>query len=164
MEDIKSDFESSKKKVAKRTKISGFRKGNIPENILMSQYLPNIELAFVQDFCEKYYILSLQKEKLNPINQANLKDIDFSYEKDLSFKAEFEIEPKILLPKFKKNMVSVEKVNFISNDKEVEDTIYNILISSERGTLNFNLEELLEKSEGNKILQSVFSFKILHFV
>ncbi len=127
--DIKSDFESSKKKVAKETKVSGFRKGKIPENILMSQYLPNIELAFVQDFCEKYYILSLQKEKLNPINQANLKDIDFSYENDLSFKAEFEIEPKILLPKFKKNMVSVEKVNFISNDKEVEDTINNILMS-----------------------------------
>ena len=95
----------------------------------MSQYLPNVELAFIQDFCEKYYILSLQKEKLNPINQANLKDIDFSYENDLSFKAEFEIEPKISLPKFKKDMVSVEKVNFISNDKEVEDTINNILMS-----------------------------------
>ncbi|MEE3301771.1 MAG: trigger factor [Candidatus Neomarinimicrobiota bacterium] len=127
--DIKSDFESSKKKVAKETKISGFRKGKIPENILMSQYLPNVELAFIQDFCEKYYILSLQKEKLNPINQANLKDIDFSYENDLSFKAEFEIEPKISLPRFKKDMVSVEKVNFISNDKEVEDTINNILMS-----------------------------------
>ena len=127
--DIKSDFESSKKKIAKETKISGFRKGKIPENILMSQYLPNVELAFIQDFCEKYYILSLQKEKLNPINQANLKDIDFSYENDLSFKAEFEIEPKISLPKFKKDMVSVEKVNFISNDKEVEDTINNILMS-----------------------------------
>ena len=127
--EIKRDFESSNKKLAKETKISGFRKGKIPANILMSQYLPNVELAFIQDFCEKYYILSLQKEKLNPINQANLKDIDFSYENDLSFKAEFEIEPKISLPKFKKDMVSVEKVNFISNDKEVEDTINNILMS-----------------------------------
>ena len=127
--DIKEDFESSKKKVSKEIKVSGFRKGKIPDNILMTQYLPNIEYAFVQDFCEKYYILSLQKEKLNPINQASLKDIDFSYEKDLSFKAEFEIEPDLSLPKFKKNMVSVEKMNFISNEKEVEDTINNMLIS-----------------------------------
>ena len=127
--DIKEDFESSKKKISKEIKVSGFRKGKIPDNILMSQYLPNIEYAFVQDFCEKYYILCLQKEKLNPINQASLKDIDFSYEKDLSFKAEFEIEPDLLLPKFKKNMVSAEKMNFISNEKEVEDTINNMLIS-----------------------------------
>ena len=127
--DIKEDFESAKKKTSKEIKVSGFRKGKIPDNILMSQYLPNIEYTFVQDFCEKYYILSLQKEKLNPINQASLKDIDFSYEKDLSFKAEFEIEPDLLLPKFKKNMVSAEKMNFISNEKEVEDTINNMLIS-----------------------------------
>jgi len=127
--DIKEDFESSKKKVSKEIKVSGFRKGKIPDNILMTQYLPNIEYAFVQDFCEKYYILSLQKEKLNPINQASLKDIDFSYEKDLSFKAEFQIEPDLSLPKFKKNMVSAEKMNFISNDKEIEDTINNMLLS-----------------------------------
>ena len=127
--DIKEDFESAKKKTSKEIKVSGFRKGKIPDNILMTQYLPNIEYTFVQDFCEKYYILSLQKEKLNPINQASLKDIDFSYEKDLSFKAEFEIEPDLLLPKFKKNMVSAEKMNFISNEKEVEDTINNMLIS-----------------------------------
>ena len=127
--DLKEDFESAKKKASKEIKVSGFRKGKIPDNILMSQYLPNIEYTFVQDFCEKYYILSLQKEKLNPINQASLKDIDFSYEKDLSFKAEFEIEPDLSLPKFKKNMVSAEKMNFISNEKEVEDTINNMLIS-----------------------------------
>ena len=103
-EDIKEDFNSAKRKVSKEIKVSGFRKGKIPDNILMTQYLPNIEYAFVQDFCEKYYILSLQKEKLNPINQASLKDIDFSYENDLSFKSEFEIEPSLKLPKFKKNI------------------------------------------------------------
>ena len=128
-EDIKSDFNTAKKKVAKEIKLPGFRKGKVPENILMSQYINSVEMGFIQDFCEKYYIMALQKEELTPINQAQLKDIDFSYENDLSFKAEFEIEPKISLPKFKKDMVSVEKVNFISNDKEVEDTINNILMS-----------------------------------
>ena len=38
-------------------------------------------MGFVQDFCEKYYIMALQKEELTPINQAQLKDINFSYEK-----------------------------------------------------------------------------------
>ncbi|MEC7919259.1 MAG: trigger factor family protein, partial [Candidatus Neomarinimicrobiota bacterium] len=87
--DIKDDFELCKKKVAKNIKFAGFRKGKIPDNILMSQYLCQIEMNFVQDFSEKYYILALQKEELNPINQAALKDIDFAYEKDFSFKSEF---------------------------------------------------------------------------
>ena len=130
--DIKDDFELCKKKVAKNIKVSGFRKGKIPDNILMSQYLGQIEMNFVQDFSEKYYILALQKEELNPINQAALKDIDFSYEKDFSFKSEFEIEPPLSAPKLKKNMVTVEKTNFISNEKEVEDTINNILNSQSK--------------------------------
>ena len=130
--DIKDDFELCKKKVAKNIKVSGFRKGKIPDNILMSQYLGQIEMNFVQDFSEKYYILALQKEELNPINQAALKDIDFAYEKDFSFKSEFEIEPPLSAPKLKKNMVTVEKTNFISNEKEVEDTINNILNSQSK--------------------------------
>ena len=128
-EDIKNDFVTAKKKVAKEIKLPGFRKGKVPENILMSQYINSVEMGFVQEFCEKYYIMALQKEELTPINQAQLKDIDFSYENDLSFKSEFEIEPSIKLPKFKKNMVSVEKINFISNQEEVDKTIENILNS-----------------------------------
>ena len=127
--DIKEDFNSAKKKVAKEIKLPGFRKGKIPENILMSQYIHSVEMGFVQDFCEKYYLMALQEEKLTPINQAQLKDIEFSYEKDLSFKSEFEIEPSLSLPKFKKNMVSVEKIKFLSNDEEVDKTIDNIMNS-----------------------------------
>ena len=127
--DIKEDFNSAKKKVAKEIKLPGFRKGKIPENILMSQYIHSVEMGFVQDFCEKYYLMALQEEKLTPINQAQLKDIDFSYEKDLSFKSQFEIEPSLSLPKFKKNMVSVEKIKFLSNDEEVDKTIDNIMNS-----------------------------------
>ena len=127
--DIKEDFNSAKKKVAKEIKLPGFRKGKIPENILMSQYIHSVEMGFVQDYCEKYYLMALQEEKLTPINQAQLKDIDFSYEKDLSFKSQFEIEPSLSLPKFKKNMVSVEKIKFLSNDEEVDKTIDNIMNS-----------------------------------
>ena len=128
-EDIKDDFDAAKKKVAKEIKLPGFRKGKVPENILMSQYINSVEMGFVQEFCEKYYIMALQKEKLTPINQAQLKDIDFSYENDLSFKSEFEIEPSLKLPKFKKNMVSVERISFVSNQEEVDKTIDNILNS-----------------------------------
>lgn len=127
--EIKEDFNAAKKKVAKEIKLPGFRKGKVPESILMSQYIHSVEMGFVQDFCEKYYLMALQEEKLTPINQAQLKDIDFSYEKDLSFKSEFEIEPSLSLPKFKKNMVTVERIKFISNDEEVNKTIENIMNS-----------------------------------
>ena len=113
-------------------KYQDFVKVKFQINILMSQYLGQIEMNFVQDFSEKYYILALQKEELNPINQAALKDIDFSYEKDFSFKSEFEVEPPLSVPKLKKNMVTVEKTNFISNDKEIDDTINNILNSQSK--------------------------------
>jgi trigger factor len=86
--------------------------------------------------------MALEKEELTPINQAQLKDIDFSYENDLSFKSEFEIEPSLKLPNFKKNMVTIEKINFISNQEEVDKTVENILNSQakaeqiEKGSMN----------------------------
>ena len=43
-EDIKADFNLAKKKVAKEIKLPGFRKGKVPENILMSQYLSLIHI------------------------------------------------------------------------------------------------------------------------
>ena len=140
-EDIKDDFNTSKKRYSKEIKISGFRKGKVPEN-MMEQYIPSIVDQFFNDFLGNYYLLALQKENLNPINQARISEPNFSPEHDLSFKAEFEIEPSLKLPKFKKNMVTVDKINFISNQEEVDKTIENILNSQakaeqiEKGSMN----------------------------
>jgi trigger factor len=127
--DIQTDYEKSKSKFVKTLKLPGFRKGKVPPSMLKDQYSSSIDLAFVEDFSEKYFILALQKEKLQPINQAGLKDIDFSFGSDFSFKAEFEINPEIKVPTLKKNIVTVEKIEFLFDDEEVEQTINNILNS-----------------------------------
>ena len=67
-EDIKNDFHTAKKKVAKEIKLPGFRKGKVPENILMSQYINSVEMGFFQEFSEKYYIMAMQKEELTPVS------------------------------------------------------------------------------------------------
>lgn len=127
--EIQSDYEKSKAKFVKTLKLPGFRKGKVPPSIVKNQYSSSIDLAFVEDFSEKYFILALQQEKLQPINQAGLKDIDFSFGSDFSFKAEFEINPEIKVPTLKKNMVTVEKIEFLFDNDEVEQTINNILNS-----------------------------------
>lgn len=127
--DIQTDYEKSKAKFVKTLKLPGFRKGKVPPSMLKEQYSSSIDLAFVEDFSEKYFILALQKENLQPINQAGLKDIDFSFGSDFSFKAEFEINPEIKVPTLKKNIVTVEKIEFLFDDEEVEQTINNILNS-----------------------------------
>ena len=127
--EIQSDYEKSKAKFVKTLKLTGFRKGKVPPSIVKNQYSSSIDLAFVEDFSEKYFILALQQEKLQPINQAGLKDIDFSFGSDFSFKAEFEINPEIKVPTLKKNMVTVEKIEFLFDNDEVEQTINNILNS-----------------------------------
>lgn len=127
--EIQSDYEKSKAKFVKTLKLPGFRKGKVPPSIVKNQYSSSIDLAFVEDFSEKYFILALQQEKLQPINQAGLKDIDFSFGSDFSFKAEFEINPEIKVPTLKKNMVTVEKIEFHFDNDEVEQTINNILNS-----------------------------------
>ena len=42
--DIESDFQLCKKKVAKDIKVAGFRKGKIPDNILIQNWFSQVEV------------------------------------------------------------------------------------------------------------------------
>ena len=67
----------------------------------------------MDDNIHKYYLLALQEEKIVPVNQAEIKDVQFQLGKHFSFIAKFEVEPDFKLPKFKNNMFKVQKNKFM---------------------------------------------------
>jgi trigger factor len=85
--------------------------------------MPNIEAEFIEEGVNKFYIEALKEENLIPVNKANIEDVHFHYEEHFKFKAIFQIEPKIVLPKMKKNCLKIQKTEYISDDIDIDNVI-----------------------------------------
>lgn len=86
----------------------------------------------MDDNIHKYYLLALQEEKIVPVNQAEIKDVQFKLGEHFSFIAKFEVEPDFKLPKFKNNMFKVQKNKFIPDDQDITDGINQLRRSHAR--------------------------------
>jgi len=117
------DFQQTVKKFSKKVKLPGFRPGKIPLKVLMNKFMPNIEAEFIEEGVNKFYIEALKEENLIPVNKANIEDVHFHYEEHFNFKATFQIEPEIVLPKMKKNCLKVQKTEYISDDIDIDNVI-----------------------------------------
>ncbi len=129
---LEPDFESTTKKFSKKVKLPGFRPGKIPRDRLMQQFQPNIEAQFMDDNIHKYYLMALQEEKIVPVNQAEISDVQFQLGENFSFTAKFEVEPDFNLPKFKNNMFKVQKNKFIPDEQDITDGINQLRRSHAR--------------------------------
>tara|TARA_B100000424_G_scaffold5962_1_gene4437 strand:- start:3445 stop:4734 length:1290 start_codon:yes stop_codon:yes gene_type:complete len=118
--DIENDFEKSIKSFSKKIKISGFRPGRVPRKILMDRFQPSIESEFIENSVNQYYLKALKEKRIAPVNMGSVSDIDFKFEEYFRFKVSFEIEPKISLPKLKKNSFKVEETQYILDEEDVK--------------------------------------------
>ncbi|RMF09896.1 MAG: trigger factor [Candidatus Neomarinimicrobiota bacterium] len=125
-EELKADFEKSARQFSKRVKIPGFRPGKAPLKVILNQYLHSIEADFVDQAFRKAYVKALDEHDLYPVNQAKIKSLDFAYERDLTFAAEFEVEPEIELPTLKKNSLKVTRTRYESDEEDVNAVVEEI--------------------------------------
>ena len=118
--DIENDFEKSIKSFSKKIKISGFRPGKVPRKILMDRFQPSIESEFIENSVNQYYLKALKEKRITPVNMGSVSDIDFKFEEYFRFKVSFEVEPKISIPKLKKNSLKVEETQYILDEEDVK--------------------------------------------
>ena len=124
--ELESDFNTAVKKFSKKVKMPGFRAGKIPRDRLMQQFQANIEAEFMENNFQKYYLMAVQQEELLPVNKAEISDVHFHMNEHFSFKAVFEIEPEMIIPKLKRNSLSIQKTIYIHDEHDIEDAIMQL--------------------------------------
>ena len=124
--ELESDFNATIKKFSKKVKMPGFRAGKIPRDRLMQQFQGNIETEFMENNFQKYYLMAVQQEELFPVNKAEISDVHFHMNEHFSFKAVFEIEPEMIIPKLKRNSLSVQRTIYIHDEHDIEDAIMQL--------------------------------------
>ena len=116
---IEADYQNEFKKACSRYSIPGFRKGKVPEKIVKKHLGQSIEANFAEHSINTYYRKALDELQLLPINQATINDLNFQEGLDLSFSAQFEIEPELKLPKYQRKF-KIKTVRYKAENEDIK--------------------------------------------
>lgn len=138
------------KKLSKNVKIDGFRKGHIPEDVLLKEVGEQIILEeMAHKALAEQYPLILEKHKIDAIGQPEATITKLAPGNPLGFKVKVAVMPDHTLPDYKalaaKAFKKVEKIEV--TDKEVEDTVSEILKMQTNATAPTKEGEKSEEDE-----------------
>ena len=130
---FESYFTKALKKIGETLKLDGFRKGKIPESVLLSK-VP--EIRILEEMAElalsEHYSKIIESEKIDAISKPEISITKLARKNPLGFKIKTAILPEIKLPNYKdiaKKIISkiteAEK-NITVSDEDLENTIMDI--------------------------------------
>ena len=119
---IANEYDKEYKKAKSNYNIPGFRKGKVPEQIVKKNIGSAIDANFAENSLNEYYRKAIEELKLVPINQAKINDLNFKEGLDLSFTAEFEVEPEIKLPNYQ-NKIKVHAIKYVAGDEDIDQAL-----------------------------------------
>ncbi|EQB64137.1 MAG: hypothetical protein RBG1_1C00001G1716 [candidate division Zixibacteria bacterium RBG-1] len=118
---VAAEFDSTYKKYQSKAKISGFRPGKAPLEVVKSHYKDQIFGDVLESLLVQGYQEALDQTQLRPIGSPVVKDIQFEPGLPLKFTAEVEVQPEITVKDYKA-IPLVKKVEEVK-DEQVDQTI-----------------------------------------
>ena len=121
------------KKIGENLKLDGFRKGKIPESVLLSK-VP--EIRILEEMAElalaEHYPKILKDEKIDAISQPQISITKLARKNPLGFKVKVAVLPEIKLGDYKKiakkikDEITLEKKEITVSAEDLENTINDI--------------------------------------
>ena len=119
---IENEYNEEFNKARSRYNIPGFRKGKVPEKIVKRNLGPSIEANFAENSLNEYYRKALEKLEITPINQATIDNLNFQEGLNLSFTAQFEVEPTFQLPEYQKK-IKIRAIRYMVENEDIEQAL-----------------------------------------
>lgn len=119
--DIEKAVMVSLKKIARTAKISGFRPGKAPLNMIAQRYGHSAQEEAINELARRAFVEAVQEQKLRIAGQPRLEVIGNEENGDFSFSAHFEVFPDI--GEIDLAGVDVEKPVLEVGEDEVEKTL-----------------------------------------
>jgi trigger factor len=126
-------FDKALREISKNFKIDGFRKGKVPENILLKN-IPEMKILeeMAQMALSEHYPKIIEEEKIDTISRPEISITKLARKNPLEFKIKTAVLPEIKLPEYKKiakeivSKITDAEKNFTVSDEELEKTIMDI--------------------------------------
>jgi len=105
--------------------VKGFRKGKVPSSVIESQYRKQIYGEATTDLINYQINEIMSGLSIQPMSRIDVDAKELERDTDFSYSIEFEVAPKLDLPKYKG--LSVEEVKAVVSDEEVAEVEGRIL-------------------------------------
>lgn len=112
---VKNKFEDVFKKIAKEAKVPGFRVGHAPRDILEKHYSAHAHEQVLKELIPDIYSQAIEKEGLDVVELPEISDVKLDRE-CLSFKAQVEISPEIVLKDYKGIKINYKKISVLADE------------------------------------------------
>ena len=96
-DDIQKQVKTKLNTAQRSAKIKGFRKGKAPIDVVKKMYEPEIRQDVINDAVIKKFYELVEEKNFKPVGRPNLVPERIEMEKDIIFKATFEVYPEISL-------------------------------------------------------------------
>jgi trigger factor len=110
------------KNYQKNSKIPGFRPGKAPLNIVRQRHQQMIQQDLIEETLRQFYMKALQETDIKPVAEGKITDLKLEdLTQGIQFVIEIEVEPEIVLQKYKG--LKVEKDIVEVTDKMIDDVV-----------------------------------------
>ena len=124
VDEYKSKFNSKIKNIKTKAKIDGFRKGNVPDDVLEQRYGQTIHAEVVNELIQESYPKAISENNIRPASSPQVSIDMEDPKKPITYSATIEVFPEIK-PKFSR-WTNYEEFNIEIENDDIDNAIADI--------------------------------------
>jgi trigger factor len=90
---VREEEQRTARQLASRANLKGFRKGRVPTRVIEKQFGGALRREALDKLIQEAYRHAIESEKLQPISEGQIEDVQYAPEQDLKFEVAFDIQP-----------------------------------------------------------------------
>jgi trigger factor len=124
-EEVTKAYKSVIKRYQKLARIPGFRAGKVPESLVRSKFAKEVRQEVLESLVSERFRKAIAEQKLRPVSEPQLLDMQLFDGQPLKFKAAFEVAPEFDIAGY--DSVKVEKPDATLTNDEYEGELNRVL-------------------------------------
>jgi trigger factor len=126
-DEVSKNFKTVVKRYQKLARIPGFRAGKVPESLIRSKFAKEVRQEVLESLVSERFRKAITEQKLRPVSEPQLLDMQLADGQPLKFKAAFEVGPEIDITGY--DSVRVTKPDAALTDDEYAAELNRVLDS-----------------------------------
>jgi trigger factor len=126
-EEVSKSFKTVVKRYQKLARIPGFRAGKVPESLIRSKFAKEVRQEVLESLVSERFRKAIDDQKLRPISEPQLLDMQLFDGQPLKFKAAFEVAPEFDVAGY--DSVHIAKPEAALTNDEYDAELYRVLDS-----------------------------------
>jgi len=159
--EVSKTFKGVVKRYQKLARIPGFRAGKVPESLVRSKFAKELRQEVLESLVSERFRKAIDEQKLRPISEPQLLDLQLHDGQPLKFKAAFEVAPEINISGY--DSVKVAKPEVALTEDEFQAELSRVLdshatvepVEEERTLVDGDWAEIQFKGEVKDLAQTV---------